>query len=54
MWLDKAYKKVDEAGKTIDDAKKRNSIIRKKLKSFEDFDDASSSKILGLDDIDSE
>lgn len=54
LLLDKAYKKVDEAGKTIDDAKKRNSIIRKKLKSFEDFDDASSSKILGLDDIDSE
>ena len=54
LLLDKAYKKVDEAGKTIDDAKKRNSIIRKKLKSFEDFDDASSSKILGLDDVDSE
>lgn len=36
--LEKARKKVDEAGKTLDDAQHRNTIIRKKLKNIEDIE----------------
>lgn len=55
--LEKAKKKIDEAGKTLDDAQHRNSIIKKKLKSVEDLDQMSAHNILGLDsgdDTDSE
>ncbi|MCH5190550.1 MAG: DNA recombination protein RmuC [Oscillospiraceae bacterium] len=36
--LEKAQKKVDEAGKTLGEAQHRNDIIRKKLKGVEDID----------------
>lgn len=36
--LEKARKKVDEAGRTLDDAQHRNDIIRKRLKSVEDIE----------------
>lgn len=44
--LEKARKKVDEAGKTLDDAQHRNSIIRKKLKNIEDIDTSQSDEYL--------
>ncbi len=36
--LEKAKKKIDEAGKTLDEASHRNDIIRKKLKGVEEID----------------
>ena len=49
--LDKARKKITEAGKSLDDAQSRNSIIQKKLKSVEEIDRASAEDILGIADI---
>lgn len=46
--LEKAKKKIDEAGKTLDDAQHRNSIIRKKLRTVEDLEQAESADILGI------
>lgn len=46
--LEKAKKKIDEAGKTLDDAQHRNSIIRKKLRTVEDLEQGESADILGL------
>ncbi len=46
--LEKAKKKIDEAGKTLDDAQHRNTIIRKKLKTVEDMEQAESADVLGL------
>lgn len=48
--LEKAKKKIDEAGKTLEDAQHRNSIIKKKLKSVEDIDNSESDNILGITD----
>ncbi len=48
--LEKAKKKIDEAGKTLEDAQHRNSIIKKKLKSVEDIDNSESENILGITD----
>lgn len=48
--LDKAHKKIAEAGKTIDDAKSRNNIIQKKLRTVEALDTQSAEKLL-LDDF---
>lgn len=48
--LDKAHKKITEAGKTIDDAKLRNNIIQKKLRTVEALDTQSAEKLL-LDDF---
>ncbi len=48
--LEKARKKIDEAGKTLDDAQHRNTIIKKKLKSVEDIDSSESENILGIAD----
>lgn len=50
--LEKAKKKIDEAGKTLDDAQHRNTIIRKKLKTVEDLEQADSAELLGLSDGD--
>ena len=36
--LDKARRKIDEAGQSLDDAQKRNGIILKKLKDVESVD----------------
>ncbi len=46
--LEKAKKKIDDAGKTLDEAQHRNSIIRKKLKTVEDMEQAESADILGM------
>ena len=50
--LEKARKKIDEAGRTLDDAQHRNSIIRKKLKNVEDIDAQSADRLLQLDSAD--
>lgn len=44
--LEKARKKIDEAGKTIDEADHRNSIIQKNLKSVNDLTDNSNIEYL--------
>ena len=44
--LVKARKKIDEAGKTIDDAQSRNNMIQKKLRTVEALDSASAEKLL--------
>lgn len=51
--LEKAKKKIDEAGKTLDDAQHRNTIIRKKLKTVEDLEQADATALLGFSDGDS-
>ena len=49
--LDKARKKITEAGKSLDDAQSRNTIIQKKLRSVEEIDRTSAEEILGIGDI---
>lgn len=49
--LDKARKKITEAGKSLDDAQSRNAIIQKKLRSVEEIDRSSAEEILGIGDI---
>ena len=44
--LDKARKKIEEAGKTLDEAQHRNSIIRKKLKNVEDIGETEANLVL--------
>lgn len=44
--LVKARKKIDEAGKTIDDAQSRNNLIQKKLRTVESLDSAAAEKLL--------
>lgn len=46
--LIKVKKKIDEAGSTIEDAQKRNSIIQKNLKSVELIDSNEADSILGI------
>jgi DNA recombination protein RmuC len=48
--LAKAKKKVDEAGKVLEEADHRNAIIQKNLKSVETLDTTDSNNILGLED----
>ena len=48
--LAKAKKKIDEAGKSLDDAQHRNDIIHKKLKSIEEVGVSESNEVLGIDD----
>ena len=43
-----AKRKIDEAGKTLDEAQKRNDIIQKKLKGVEVIDGSEADEILGL------
>ena len=50
--LEKAKKKIDEAGRTLDDTQHRNTIIRKKLKTVEDLEQADAAELLGLSDGD--
>lgn len=47
--LEKAKKKIEEAGKSLDDAQSRNNIIQKKLRSVEEIDSSSADDILGLE-----
>lgn len=46
--LAKAKKKIDEAGKSLDEAQHRNDIIQKKLKAIEEIDVQSSDEMLGV------
>lgn len=46
--LEKAKKKIDEAGKSLSEAQDRNRIIHKKLKSIEEFDSSQADEILGI------
>lgn len=48
--LEKAKKKIDEAGKSLEDAQSRNNIIQKKLKSVETIEQNEATEILGLED----
>ncbi len=47
--LEKAKKKVDEAGKVLDEADHRNSIIKKNLKNVETLDTQEANSILELE-----
>ena len=47
--LDKAERKISEAGSVIGDAKKRNGIIQKKLRAVESTPDENSGEILGIE-----
>ena len=49
--LDKARKKITEAGKSLDDAQSRNTMIQKRLKSVEEIDSTSAEEILGIADM---
>ncbi len=49
--LDKARRKVDEAGKVLGDAQNRNDIISRKLKNVEMLDFGSSDEILGIEEF---
>ena len=48
--LTKAKKKIEEAGRTLDDAQSRNDIIQKKLKNIEEIDSVTATEILGLEE----
>ncbi len=48
--LAKARKKVEEAGKALDEADHRNSIIQKNLRKVETLDTADASDILGIEE----
>lgn len=48
--LAKARKKIDDAGKVLDDATDRNRIIQKNLRKVETLDTSSASDILGIDE----
>lgn len=46
----KARRKVDEAGRVLEDADKRNSIIQKNLKNVETLEPGESNSVLGIED----
>ncbi len=46
--LEKAKKKIDEAGKTLDEASHRNDVIRKKLKGVEEIEFGEANTILEI------
>ena len=48
--LDKAKKKIDEAGSVLSDAQNRNSIIQKKLKGVEAIETDTASRLLGIEE----
>ncbi len=47
--LAKAKKKIDEAGKSLDDAQHRNDIIQKKLRAIEELNAAEGEELLGIE-----
>lgn len=51
LLLEKARRKVDEAGKVLGDAQSRNNIITRKLKNVEMLDFGSSDEILGIESV---
>ena len=48
--LDKARKKIDEAGRSLDDAQTRNNMIQKKLRSVEEIDQSEAAELLGIEE----
>ncbi len=48
--LEKARKKIDEAGRSLDEAQDRNRIIQKKLKGVEAIDADEATNLLGLEE----
>ena len=48
--LGKVRKKLDEAGNTLDEAQRRNNIIRKNLRKVEQLEAEESDALLGLTD----
>ena len=48
--LDAAVKRIEDAGKKVNEAKKRNELIQKKLKKFEDLDESQSNLTLEISD----
>ena len=48
--LQKARKKVDDAGKTLDEAYHRNEIIQKNLKNVETLESGEASEVLGIEE----
>ena len=48
--LEKAKRKIEEAGKTLDEASHRNDIIRKKLRGVEVLESSEASGLLALDE----
>ncbi len=48
--LEKAKKKINEAGRSLDDAQNRNAIIQKKLKTVEAIGTDTAAELLGLDE----
>lgn len=48
--LGKVRKKLDEAGNTLDEAQRRNNIIRKNLRSVEQLEAEESDALLGLNE----
>ena len=46
--LDKAHKKIAEAGKTLEEAQSRNNMIQKKLRTVEEIETGTASQLLGL------
>lgn len=49
--LDKARKKIDEAGRSLEEAQDRNRIIQKRLKGVEEIDTDTATELLGLEDL---
>ncbi|MBR0413977.1 MAG: DNA recombination protein RmuC [Clostridia bacterium] len=47
--LDVALKRIEDAGKKVGEARKRNDIIQKKLKKFEDLEDTEADSVLELE-----
>lgn len=48
VMLDKAKKKIDEAGNTMHQAQNRNRIIQNKLKSVEQIEYGEAAEVLGI------
>lgn len=48
--LEKAKKKIEDAGKSLDEAQHRNSIIRKRLRTVEDMEKTDADGVLGIAD----
>lgn len=46
--LDNALKRIEDAGKKVNEARKRNTLIQKKLKKFEDLDELEANTALEL------
>lgn len=46
--LESAFKRIEDAGKKVNEARKRNDIIQKKLKKFEDLEEAEAQNALEI------